>query len=182
MYVTPVLHVSLPTKRPLRRYLVFFHFSNPVQLSTVPTVQFSTMQYSTVQYLPFQVPFLSLGSLNLNLSLASPNEESLPPSPKRIKKNKTKKKAEVVKPNKKQKKKREEKKKEKRKKREKKKGLVQGLSAFEHTLISNYLIGNKCISDLEKYFWGIPRLAFTINFLRLSSNSDSFFSERSLVW
>lgn len=64
----------------------------------------------------------------------------------------------------------------KREKKKKKKRLVQ-LSS-----VPKYLIDNKCISDLEKYFWGITRLAFTINFLRLSSNSNSFFSERSLVW
>lgn len=70
MYVTSVLHESLPTKRPLPGILPLFQ--PPVQQSTVPTVQ-----YSTVQCLPFQGPFLSLSSLNLNLSLASPNEEAL---------------------------------------------------------------------------------------------------------
>lgn len=81
MYVTPVLHVSLPTKRPLPNILPLFQ--PPVQQSTVPTVQ-----CSTVQCLPLQGPFLSLSSLNLNLSLASPNEEA--PHQKEKKKEKQK--------------------------------------------------------------------------------------------
>lgn len=104
MYVTSVLHVSLPTKRPQPGILPLFQ--RPVQ-------------QSTVQYLPFQVPFLSLGSLNLNLSLASPNEEAPRHTKKKKKKNENEEESRS-----------ETKKRQKKKKKGKEK---KACTAFKHT-------------------------------------------------